>query len=91
MRKPARPGLAQTPSFPTSHGRRHMCTPTGPLLSVLIVTGKFADDNVPGDLQDLIIAESGANDGLGHTFSPFRSTSSSTWAQTPRMAVPALP
>ncbi|KAJ5111412.1 Sodium/hydrogen exchanger family-domain-containing protein [Penicillium argentinense] len=36
----------------------------------------FADDNVPGDLQDLIIAGSGANDGLGHTFSPFRSTSS---------------
>jgi NhaP-type Na+/H+ or K+/H+ antiporter len=32
------------------------------------VKGKFADKNVPKDLQLLIIAESGANDGLGFPF-----------------------
>lgn len=30
--------------------------------------GKFADKNVPKDLQKIIIAESGANDGLGYPF-----------------------
>jgi len=40
-------------------------TPTDPVLSNSIVKGKFADKNVPKDLQKIIIAESGANDGLG--------------------------
>src|SRR5437762_1294255 len=39
-------------------------TPTDPVLSNSIVKGKFADKNVPKDLQKIIIAESGANDGL---------------------------
>lgn len=43
-------------------------TPTDPVLSSVIVKGKFADLNVPKDLQDVIIAESGANDGLGYPF-----------------------
>lgn len=43
-------------------------TPTDPVLSSAIVKGKYADDNVPGDLQQLIVAESGANDGLGYPF-----------------------
>lgn len=30
--------------------------------------GKFADKNIPKELQKIIIAESGANDGLGYPF-----------------------
>lgn len=43
-------------------------TPTDPVLSSTIVKGKWADENVPEDLQRLIVAESGANDGLGYPF-----------------------
>ncbi|KAK4580529.1 hypothetical protein LTR86_000732 [Recurvomyces mirabilis] len=43
-------------------------TPTDPILSNSIVKGKFADKNIPGPLQKIIIAESGANDGLGYPF-----------------------
>jgi NhaP-type Na+/H+ or K+/H+ antiporter len=43
-------------------------TPTDPVLSNSIVKGKFADKNIPGPLQRIIIAESGANDGLGYPF-----------------------
>ncbi len=43
-------------------------TPTDPVLSNSIFKGKFADKNVPKDLQKIIIAESGANDGLGYPF-----------------------
>ncbi|KAK7928804.1 sodium/hydrogen exchanger family protein [Apiospora marii] len=43
-------------------------TPTDPVLSNVIVKGKFADHNIPKELQKIIIAESGANDGLGYPF-----------------------
>jgi sodium/hydrogen antiporter len=43
-------------------------TPTDPVLSNSIVKGKFADKNIPPELQKIIIAESGANDGLGYPF-----------------------
>jgi len=43
-------------------------TPTDPVLSNSIVKGKFADANVPKPLQKIIVAESGANDGLGYPF-----------------------
>lgn len=43
-------------------------TPTDPVLSAGIVKGKFADKNIPRELQKIIIAESGANDGLGYPF-----------------------
>lgn len=43
-------------------------TPTDPILSNTIVKGQFADRNVPKPLQNIIIAESGANDGLGYPF-----------------------
>jgi NhaP-type Na+/H+ or K+/H+ antiporter len=43
-------------------------TPTDPILSNTILKGKFADRNVPKPLQNIIIAESGANDGLGYPF-----------------------
>lgn len=43
-------------------------TPTDPVLSSTIVKGKFADENVPEELQQVIVAESGANDGLGYPF-----------------------
>ena len=43
-------------------------TPTDPVLSNSIVKGKFADKNIPPPLQRIIIAESGANDGLGYPF-----------------------
>lgn len=43
-------------------------TPTDPILSNTIVKGKFADKNIPKELQLIIIAESGTNDGLGYPF-----------------------
>jgi sodium/hydrogen antiporter len=43
-------------------------TPTDPVLSNSIVKGKFADMNIPRPLQRIIVAESGANDGLGYPF-----------------------
>jgi NhaP-type Na+/H+ or K+/H+ antiporter len=43
-------------------------TPTDPVLSNTIVKGKFADKNIPKELQKIIIAESGSNDGLGYPF-----------------------
>lgn len=43
-------------------------TPTDPVLSNSIVKGKFADKHIPTELQRIIIAESGANDGLGYPF-----------------------
>lgn len=43
-------------------------TPTDPVLSNSIVKGRFADRHISRDLQRLIVAESGANDGLGYPF-----------------------
>lgn len=43
-------------------------TPTDPVLSNSLLKGKFADKNIPKDLQKIVIAESGANDGLGYPF-----------------------
>lgn len=43
-------------------------TPTDPVLSNSIVKGKFAEKNIPSALQKIIVAESGANDGLGYPF-----------------------
>ncbi|KAF2836896.1 Na/H antiporter, partial [Patellaria atrata CBS 101060] len=43
-------------------------TPTDPVLSNSIVKGKFADKHIPKELQKIIIAESGSNDGLGYPF-----------------------
>ncbi|KXH38551.1 sodium/hydrogen exchanger family protein [Colletotrichum simmondsii] len=43
-------------------------TPTDPVLSTTVVKGRFAEENVPEDLQQIIVAESGANDGLGYPF-----------------------
>jgi NhaP-type Na+/H+ or K+/H+ antiporter len=39
-------------------------TPTDPVVSTSIVTGKVAEQNLPGRIQNLISAESAANDGL---------------------------
>lgn len=43
-------------------------TPTDPILSNSILKGKFADKYIPGQLQNIVIAESGLNDGLGYPF-----------------------
>ncbi|KAH8929121.1 hypothetical protein BT69DRAFT_1346092 [Atractiella rhizophila] len=43
-------------------------TPTDPVLSSSIVKGRFAEKHVPARVRDLILAESGANDGLGYPF-----------------------
>ncbi|KAH6656732.1 Sodium/hydrogen exchanger family-domain-containing protein [Truncatella angustata] len=58
------------PSLPFLHALAigACVTPTDPVLSNVIVKGKFADHNVPKELQKIIIAESGANDGLGYPF-----------------------
>ncbi|KAL6232014.1 hypothetical protein BDW75DRAFT_29158 [Aspergillus navahoensis] len=59
---------AGTPSFLHALAVGACVTPTDPVLSSVIVKGKFADQNIPADLQHLIIAESGLNDGLGYPF-----------------------
>lgn len=61
---------AMVPDLPFLHALAigACVTPTDPVLSNSIVKGKFADKNVPKDLQKIIIAESGANDGLGYPF-----------------------
>ncbi|KAK8872396.1 sodium/hydrogen exchanger family protein [Apiospora arundinis] len=58
------------PSIPFLHALAigACVTPTDPVLSNVIVKGKFADHNIPKELQKIIIAESGANDGLGYPF-----------------------
>lgn len=61
-------GLVGTPSFLHALAIGACVTPTDPVLSAVIVKGKFADHNIPKDLQDLIVAESGTNDGLGYPF-----------------------
>lgn len=60
--------LVRPPSFLHALAVGACVTPTDPVLSAVIVKGKFADQNIPKDLQDLITAESGANDGLGYPF-----------------------
>lgn len=61
---------AMVPNLPLLHALAigACVTPTDPVLSNSIVKGKFADKNVPKDLQKIIIAESGANDGLGYPY-----------------------
>lgn len=61
-------GLVRPPSFLHALAVGACVTPTDPVLSAVIVKGKFADHNIPKDLQNLIIAESGTNDGLGYPF-----------------------
>ncbi|KAI9343710.1 Cation/H+ exchanger [Pilaira anomala] len=43
-------------------------TPTDPVLANSIVQGYFAEQHVPPNIRSLIMAESGANDGLGYPF-----------------------
>jgi len=61
---------AMVPKLPWLHALAvgACVTPTDPVLSNSIVKGKFADKNVPKDLQKIIVAESGANDGLGYPY-----------------------
>lgn len=60
--------LAGMPNFLHALAVGACVTPTDPVLSAVIVKGKFADNNIPKELQNLIVAESGANDGLGYPF-----------------------
>lgn len=43
-------------------------TPTDPVVSSTIVTGKVAEDNLPSRLRYTLSSESGANDGLAYPF-----------------------
>ncbi|KAG8691500.1 hypothetical protein FRC11_002686 [Ceratobasidium sp. 423] len=43
-------------------------TPTDPVLANSITKGKYAEKSVSPDVRDIIVAESGANDGLGYPF-----------------------
>ena len=61
-------GMVPNLSFLYSLAIGACVTPTDPVLSNSIVKGKFADKNIPKDLQKIIIAESGSNDGLGYPF-----------------------
>ena len=61
---------AMVPSLPLLHAMAIAAciTPTDPVLSSSIVKGRYAAENVPQELQHMIIGESGANDGLGYPF-----------------------
>ncbi|VDC07865.1 unnamed protein product [Peniophora sp. CBMAI 1063] len=43
-------------------------TPTDPIISAVILEGKFAEENVHGRLRSLIEAESASNDGMAYPF-----------------------
>ncbi len=43
-------------------------TPTDPILSASILSGKLAKNNIPEKLRNLISIESASNDGLGYPF-----------------------
>lgn len=43
-------------------------TPTDPVLANSITKGRYAEQSVPKSIRDIIVAESGANDGLGYPF-----------------------
>ncbi|CAO1632636.1 unnamed protein product [Sympodiomycopsis kandeliae] len=43
-------------------------TPTDPVLAASITKGRFAEKYVPVNVRNIILAESGANDGLGFPF-----------------------
>ena len=61
-------GLVPNLSFLHALAVAACVTPTDPVLSNSIVKGRFADKNIPRELQRIITAESGANDGLGYPF-----------------------
>ncbi|ORY33688.1 Sodium/hydrogen exchanger family-domain-containing protein [Naematelia encephala] len=43
-------------------------TPTDPVLANAICKGRFAEQHVPLHVRNIIVAEAGANDGLGYPF-----------------------
>lgn len=43
-------------------------TPTDPILSASILSGRLAENNIPEKLRNLISTESASNDGLGYPF-----------------------
>ncbi|CCO28971.1 Na(+)/H(+) antiporter [Rhizoctonia solani AG-1 IB] len=43
-------------------------TPTDPVLANSITKGRYAEESVSPGVRDIIVAESGANDGLGYPF-----------------------
>ncbi|MEB3337697.1 MAG: cation:proton antiporter [Leptolyngbyaceae bacterium] len=43
-------------------------TPTDPVISTSVVTGKIAEQNLPGRIRNAISMESAANDGLAYPF-----------------------
>ena len=43
-------------------------TPTDPVLASSITSGQYAEEHVPENVRHIILAESGANDGLGFPF-----------------------
>lgn len=43
-------------------------TPTDPILSASILSGRLAENNIPEKLRNLISIESASNDGLGYPF-----------------------
>ncbi|PWN22554.1 hypothetical protein BCV69DRAFT_281530 [Microstroma glucosiphilum] len=43
-------------------------TPTDPVLANSITKGRYAEKHVPANVRNIILAESGANDGLGFPF-----------------------
>ena len=62
--------LLLVPNLPILHALAisSCITPTDPVLSASIIEGRFADRNIPNGLRNLILAESGINDGLGYPF-----------------------
>ncbi|PWN47075.1 hypothetical protein IE53DRAFT_272624 [Violaceomyces palustris] len=61
-------GLIPNLTFLESLAISAAVTPTDPVLANSITTGRFAEKYVPANVRNIIVAESGANDGLGFPF-----------------------
>ncbi|PWN25455.1 hypothetical protein BDZ90DRAFT_233914 [Jaminaea rosea] len=66
-------GLIRTPGEWSLTFLESLCiaaavTPTDPVLANSITKGRYAEKHVPANVRNIILAESGANDGLGFPF-----------------------
>ncbi|KAI1028805.1 hypothetical protein LB503_002219 [Fusarium chuoi] len=79
--------LAGQPPFLHALAIGACVTPTDPVLSAVIVKGKFADHNIPQDLQYLITAESGAGATSGGAADAMGLWFGMTWGYTILLSV----
>lgn len=61
-------GIIKDLSFLEALAISSAVTPTDPVLANSITSGQYAEEHVPENVRHVILAESGANDGLGFPF-----------------------